>query len=207
MSNSHIAEQMEEQLEGYEKDTAKLAGKTAIKAGNKLFAFFIVKPTAKGLTALKDTIDSKTEKSKVSIKDLTANGETVKDLEITDENIKAFDPIARKYGIKYSLKEITPSKEELQKDPNTSSGAHGRAVAEGNDQPKYMVFFKAKDESVMKAALTEFSEKELAKKEKKKTKEKTKNPKKDVKKEVAKKKEIIDSRPKNPLNKNKNKER
>jgi len=191
MSQSNLAEQMEEQLEGYEKNTAKLAGKTAVKAGFKIFGFFIAKPTAAALSALKTAIGSKTEKSKVTVKDLTAGGESVKDLEITDANIKAFEPAARKYGIKYALKEISPSTEELKADPKTP--------------PKYMVFFKAKDESVMKAALTEFSEKQLAKKDKKKGK--VKSPKKDVKKEIAKNKAIIDSRPKNPHQKNKNKER
>ncbi len=191
MSQSHIAEQMEEQLELYEKDTAKLAGKTAVKAGYKIFGFFIAKPTAAALAALKNVIDSKTGKSKVTVKDLTAGGESVKDLEITDANIKAFEPIARKYGIKYALKELSPSAEELKADPKTP--------------PKYMVFFKAKDESVMKAALTEFSQKQLAKKEKRKAK--TKSPKIDVHKKVAKNKEVIDNMPKNPRNKNKNKER
>jgi folate-dependent tRNA-U54 methylase TrmFO/GidA len=127
MSQSHIAEQMEEQLQAYEKDTAKIASKTAIKVGNVIFGFFIVKPTAKGLSALKDLIADKTQKSKVVIEDLTDGGEMLKELEITDGNIKAFDPIARKYGIKYSLKEIIPSKEELQNDQKTPS--------------KYMVFF------------------------------------------------------------------
>ena len=188
---SHIAEQMEEQLEIYEKDALKLTGKTAVKAGGKIFGFFLVKPTAKGLTALKDYMGEKCEKSQVSIKELTADGESVKDLEITDENIKAFEPVAKKYGIKYSLKEIAPSAEELQTNPKTL--------------PKYIVLFKAKDESVMKAALTEFSEKELAKKEKKQLR--TPKAKKDVRKEIDKNKKIIDSRPKNPMNKNKNKER
>jgi len=191
MSQSHIAEQMEEQLEKYEKDTAKLAGKAAMKTGSKIFDFFIAKPTAGELATLKDFPNDKTEKSQVSIKDLTANGESIKDLEITDENIKVFEPIARKYGIKYSLKEIRPTPEELEKDPKAPS--------------KYMVFFKAKDESVMKAAISEFSERELAKNQKKK--KKIQKQKKDVKKEIAKNKEIIDGRPKSPLNKNRNKER
>ena len=191
MSQSHIAEQMEEQLENYEKDTVKLAGKAAVKTGSKIFAFFIVKPTAGSLATLKDFLNDKTKKSQVSIKDLTANGESIKDLEITDENIKAFEPVAKKYGIKYSLKEIQPTPEEVERNPEV--------------QPKYMVFFKAKDESVMKAAISEFSERELAKKQKKRNK--VQKPKKDVKKEIAKNKKIIDSRPKSPLNKNKNKER
>jgi len=188
---AQVAEQFEDQLEIYEKDAVKLTGKTAMKAGGKIFAFVIAKPTAKGLAALKNAINEKTEKSLVSLKDLQANGETVKDLEITDENIKAFEPVAKKYGIKYSLHEITPSPEALKENPKTPL--------------KYMVFFKAKDESVMKAALTEFSAMQQDKRKKKQLQEqKTKT---DVKKKIAKNKEIIDSRPKNTINKNKNKER
>jgi hypothetical protein len=190
MSQSQVAEQLEEQLELYEKDTAKIAGKTALKAGGKIFAFFIAKPTAAALAALKDTVSAKTEKSKVTVRDLTANGESVKDLEITDANIKAFEPIARKYGIKYALKEITPSADELKANPKAP--------------PKYMVFFKAKDESVMKAALTEFSKQQL---NKKKRKAKPKSPLSNVMEKIAKFKAFIDSRPKNPHQKNKNKER
>ncbi len=59
-----------------------------------------------------------------------------KNIEITDKNIKSFERIARKYGIDFALK----------KDP-----------AEG----KYYVFFKARDEDVLKTAFAEFTAKSL----------------------------------------------
>lgn len=197
MSNSNIAEQLEEKLEVYEKDAAKIAGKAALKAGLAIFGFALVNPTAKGLTKLKDKIKEMADKPEVNIKTLMKDGESVKDIEITDENIKAFEPIARKYGIKYSLKEVIPSKEDLDKAKEDDK----------ESKPRYMIFFKAKDESVLKVALTEFSEQQNTKREKKQSKAKEVRPKTDIKKEVAKNKAIIDSRPKNPLNKNKDKER
>lgn len=53
--------------------------------------------------------------------------------------------MARKYGIDYSLKKEV-----------------------GADQPKYLVFFKAKDVDVMTAAFREYAEVELKKKQAKK---------------------------------------
>lgn len=197
MSNSNIAEQLEEKLEVYEKDATKIAGKAALKAGLAIFGFALVNPTAKGLTKLKDKIKEMADKPEVNIKTLMKDGESVKDIEITDENIKAFEPIARKYGIKYSLKEVISSKEDLDKAKEDDK----------ESKPRYMIFFKAKDESVLKVALTEFSEQQNTKREKKQSKAKEVRPKTDIKKEVAKNKAIIDSRPKNPLNKNKDKER
>lgn len=191
MSNSNIAEQLEEKLEVYEKDATKIAGKAALKAALAIFGFALVNPTAKGLTKLKDKIKEMADKPEVNIKTLMKDGESVKDIEITDENIKAFEPIARKYGIKYSLKEDLDKAKEDDKE----------------SKPRYMIFFKAKDESVLKVALTEFSEQQNTKREKKQSKAKEVRPKTDIKKEVAKNKAIIDSRPKNPLNKNKDKER
>jgi len=70
-----------------------------------------------------------------SIKDLSKGG-SLSTVEITDDNIKAFDPVARKYNISYSLK----------KDASV-------------DPPRWMVFFRAKDTDCMTAAFTEFHNK------------------------------------------------
>ncbi len=73
---------------------------------------------------------------KQSVKQLVKQGAGVKNIEITDKNIKSFERIARKYGIDFALK----------KDP-----------AEG----KYYVFFKARDEDVLKTAFAEFTAKSM----------------------------------------------
>jgi len=78
---------------------------------------------------------NKPKEGKQSIKDLSKGG-SLSSVEITDENIKAFDPVARKYDISYSL----------QKDASV-------------DPPRWMVFFRAKDADCMTAAFKEFSNK------------------------------------------------
>ena len=70
-----------------------------------------------------------------SMKDL-AKGGSLSSVEVTDDNIKSFDPVARKYNISYSLKK------DISVDP-----------------PKWLVFFRAKDVDVMTAAFKEFSAK------------------------------------------------
>ena len=73
-----------------------------------------------------------------SFKRLSRGGGNLSSVEITDDNIKSFDPIARKYGIGYALQKDTSS-----------------------DPPRWMVFFKAKDADAMTAAFKEFSAKTL----------------------------------------------
>lgn len=57
-------------------------------------------------------------------------------MESNDPDIKAFDRIARKYGVDYAVKKIkTP------------------------DKPKYVIFFKARDADALKQAFTEYVDK------------------------------------------------
>ena len=65
-------------------------------------------------------------------------GEKVSNIEITDQNIKAFDPIARKSGLDYNVKKI-----------------------ENGKPPTYLVSFKGKDIDVMTEAFREFTAKKL----------------------------------------------
>lgn len=71
---------------------------------------------------------------KQTMKQLMANGAELTNIRITDQNIRSFDRVARKYGIDYSLK----------RDNSVSP-------------PKYMVFFRAKDVNVMTAAFREYA--------------------------------------------------
>lgn len=82
----------------------------------------------------------KVYKGKQSVKHLMDKGEKLTNIEITDENIKGFGKIARKYNIDFSLK----------KDKSL-------------EPPKYVVFFKAKDMDVFTTAFKEFSEKTIKK--------------------------------------------
>ena len=65
-------------------------------------------------------------------------GEKVSNIEITDQNIKAFDPIARKNGLDYNIKKI-----------------------ENGKPPTYLVSFRGKDIDVMTEAFREFTAKKL----------------------------------------------
>ena len=74
------------------------------------------------------------KRGKQSIKSMLDKGSELSNIEITDNNIRSFERVARKYGIDYSLK----------RDKST-------------DPPQYLVFFHAKDADVMNAAFKEFS--------------------------------------------------
>ena len=67
----------------------------------------------------------------------------VSSMEITDANIKAFEPIAKKYGLDYSLKKV-----------------------KGEEPPRYLVFFKGRDVDVMMEAFKEFAAKKLSREKK-----------------------------------------
>lgn len=84
----------------------------------------------------------KVYKGKQTLKQLSRNG-NLQNLEITEQNIKFFEPVARKYNIDYAL----------HKDSS-------------ENPPKWLVFFKAKDADVLTLAFKEFSAKVLKKQEK-----------------------------------------
>ena len=69
---------------------------------------------------------------KTSLRKMMKEGSELSNIEISDENIKSFEKIARKYSIQFSL----------MKDKS-------------HDPPRYLVFFKARDVSVMQAAFRE----------------------------------------------------
>lgn len=79
-------------------------------------------------------LEKKQPHGKQTMKQLMAKGAQLTNILITDDNIKSFDRVARKYGIDYSLK----------RDSSVSP-------------PKYMVFFKEKDVDVMTAAFKEYT--------------------------------------------------
>lgn len=82
-------------------------------------------------------------KGKQTLKNLMKQNTAISNLEITNDNIKAFSSTAKKYGLDFSLK----------KDSNT-------------DPPRYLVFFKGRDADVMTAAFQEFTAKRLSQEKK-----------------------------------------
>ena len=84
---------------------------------------------------------NKSYQGKQSIKQLVESGAALSNIEITNKNIKSFEPVAKKYGLDYALK----------KDKST-------------EPPKYLVFFKGKDIDVINMAFQEYSQKQLREK-------------------------------------------
>jgi len=100
--------------------TAKLTGRELAKLMRA-----VLRRTKQSHTAPKQ--------GKQTVKQL-AKGGSLQNIEITDDNIKGFEPFARKYGVSYALK----------KDIST-------------DPPRWLVFFRAKDVDALTAAFNAFS--------------------------------------------------
>lgn len=77
---------------------------------------------------------------KQSVKQLVKQGAGVQNIEITDQNIKSFEKVAKKYGVDFALRK------DISADP-----------------PKYLVFFKGKDADALNSAFCEFTAKTLNK--------------------------------------------
>ena len=87
--------------------------------------------------------DPQLRHGKQTIRQLMKHGAGVSNIEITDQNIKAFSATAKKYGIDFALKKDTTG-----------------------EIPRYLVFFKGRDADAVTAAFREFSAKNLAKEKK-----------------------------------------
>lgn len=120
---------MQEQIN---EKTVAISIKTA-----KLTAEVLQKAIRKLLDAKKHKAP-KIYKGKQTLKHLMKQNTGVSSMEITDANIKAFEPVAKKYGIDYSLKKV-----------------------KGEEPPRYLVFFKGRDVDVMTEAFKEFAAKQL----------------------------------------------
>lgn len=97
---------------------------------------FASKEFAKGLAKLYRAMKNKATElphGKQSLKQLKKHNAGLEDVEITDANIKSFEPFARKYRIDYALK----------KDSTV-------------EPPKWVVFFKSKDKDSMTQAFKEY---------------------------------------------------
>ena len=82
---------------------------------------------------------TKLHHGKQTLRQLMKHNTGVSNIEITDQNIRAFSSTAKKYGLDFALKKDT-------------SGEHTR----------YLVFFKGRDADVITAAFREFSAKNLS---------------------------------------------
>ncbi len=83
---------------------------------------------------------TKLHHGKQTLRQLMKHNTGVSNIEITDQNIRAFSATAKKYGIDFALKKDT-----------------------SGEIPRYLVFFKGRDADVITAAFREFSAKNLEK--------------------------------------------
>ena len=110
----------------------------------KLTAEMLQKSIRFMLSQIKKQLDKPVQHhGKQTLKQLMKQNAGVSSIEITDENIKAFEGTAKKYGIDFALK----------KDATESP-------------PRYLVFFKGRDADVLTAAFREFSAKKLTQEQK-----------------------------------------
>lgn len=108
----------------------------------KLTAALLQKAIKKLLAARKNQ-KNKLHTGKQTMRQLMKHNTGVSNIEITNDNIKAFEHTAKKYGIDFALKK------DVSVEP-----------------PRYLVFFKGRDADVLTAAFKEFSAKNLAKEKK-----------------------------------------
>lgn len=112
--------------------------------GTKLTARILQKAIKQLLSQIKKGMDKQTiPHGKQTLKQLMRQNAGVSNIEITGDNIKAFEHTAKKYGIDFALK----------KDVSESP-------------PRYLVFFKGRDADALTAAFKEFSTKKLTQEKK-----------------------------------------
>ena len=68
-----------------------------------------------------------------SVKKLVGQNQGVSNVELSGEDIKAFERVARKYGVDYAVKKVK------------------------GDSPRFLIFFKARDADALNAALSEYT--------------------------------------------------
>ena len=80
----------------------------------------------------------KTHRGKQSLKQLAGQNAGLANIEISDQNIKAFTHVAKKYHVDFALKKDTTA-----------------------EKPRYLVFFKSRDADAVSAAFREFAAKKV----------------------------------------------
>lgn len=103
----------------------------------------VLQKAVRKLLAAKKNKSHELHRSKQTMKQLMRHNTGVSNIEVTKDNIKAFESTAKKYGIDFAVK----------KDISVSP-------------PRYLVFFKGRDADVLTAAFKEFSARNLAKEKK-----------------------------------------
>ncbi|MBR4960337.1 MAG: PcfB family protein [Clostridia bacterium] len=113
-------------------NTAKLTGRIFIAAIRKFLEH---------QSARKQQKSTVIPHGKQSVKQLIGQNQGVTSIESNDPNIKAFEKVARKYGVDYAIKK----------------------VRDENGKHKYIIFFKGRDNDAITAAFREYTAKAMEK--------------------------------------------
>jgi len=114
---------------------------TLIIDGAKVTERTLERAIEKFLAAQKNKqVRPKIYRGKQTLKQLAGQNAGLANIEITDQNIRSFTSVAKKYHIDFALK----------KDKTT-------------EHPRYLVFFKSRDADAMTAAFQEFTNRKLKK--------------------------------------------
>ena len=87
-----------------------------------------------------------------TVRQLVGQNQGVSNVELSGEDIKAFERVARKYGVDYAVKKVK------------------------GDSPRFLIFFKARDADALNAALSEYTDQKMRGKEHSKLREKLRAP-------------------------------
>lgn len=81
-----------------------------------------------------------TPRGKMSVKQLAKQNQGMSSFEMQkDDGIRQFERVCRKYGVDYAVRKVS------------------------GDKPKYIIFFKGRDQDAIKSAFTEFMDKQVKK--------------------------------------------
>ena len=127
-----MQEEVEQRTLALVMNGTKLTGRMLKAALTKYLAY--VKEHKRESQATADVIPH----GKQTVQELIGQNQGVSNIEINDPSIRAFERIARKYGVDYAIK----------KDRSSTP-------------PKYLVFFKGRDADALTAAFTEYTNKKV----------------------------------------------
>ena len=139
-----MQEEVNEKTVALAKSTARITGKVLAEMMRKYLASRSQRKQVRQKQAQPQVKRGKTTLRKLQQQ---AHGDGLSTIEITDQNIRSFERVAKKYGVTFSLKKDTTQ-----------------------NPPKYIVFFRGKDVDVITQAFREYTALELAKANRKQAK-------------------------------------
>jgi hypothetical protein len=118
----------------------EVTGKTValIVDGVKMSEQAFEKSVQKFLEEIQKSKQPRIYRGKQTLKQLAGQNAGLANIEVSDQNIKAFSRVARKYHVDFALKKDTAA-----------------------EQPRYLVFFKSRDADAITAAFQEFASRKM----------------------------------------------